>query len=808
MKSILKYLLPITILTVGISVMGIYLTFYNPLPNYNKDISSENIQNEVTVHRDDYGIPHLFADSKEDLYFAMGYVHAQDRIWQMTLSQMTVEGRFSEFLGDEFLDLDRYLRVLGFQKTAEKIWEALPVEHKRILESYAAGVNTFTSQNSRRLPIEFSLTKMKTITWEPSHSIALIRLMAWEMNTSWWSKAVTGYLYETMTPDDFEQLFQHVPDSALTHEISGTAGNTLIPFLSEEISMRELFESSGGDTGSNAWVADGSVTETGYPLLAGDPHLGMGMPGKWFEVHLNINGQNVSGATLAGSPVIVNGQNDYMAWTLTNVMADDTDFFAEKLHPDSTGFFLSDSLDGEAVYEELAVERSIIKVKDGDEVLNEIRYTENGPIISDIHPEPGLIDQLITMRWTGHEPSNELGVLLGINWAKSFEEYQSLLPDFKVPGMNILYGDISGNIALHVLGDFPQRENPISTRRGWNQDDDWQSSIPFHQLPHVINPDSGWIANANNKVHDDDYPYYITAFWSPSSRYNRIDTLLRGEQSLNTADFKNIQNDIYSNHAQKITGLILPILAQGRNDDQLLTAISYLTNWDFQYATNAAAASILDIFYMKLGENTLQDIFGQEAYSSFIENEYLAVGTLNHLLETSLTEPDTLSDNLLISDDDILNSMKDAVTFLEDSLGTQSYEWRWENLHTVTFKPAIFNKEAGQGDAGTAKQLIVKNILSRGPYPAPGHSMTINKGQYSWEEPFEMTLGASQRRIVDMSDLKSSLSILSTGQSGNPISSHYDDQIELWLNGQYRIFYHHQDEIDRYSNETMTIKPL
>ncbi|MEX2403707.1 MAG: penicillin acylase family protein [Balneolales bacterium] len=813
--------------------MATYLTFYTPLPNYSKDIQLDGVQNEVTVHRDDYGVPHIFAEDKGDLYFALGYVHAQDRIWQMTLSQMTAEGRFSEFLGEDFINLDKYLRLLGFQNTADEIWEELPREQQIVLESYAAGINSFASQNKSRLPIEFSLTGMSTIPWEPQHSIALSRIMAWEMNTSWWSKAVIGYLQESMEPGDFEELFSHFPDTDFIHDdFKGSLGEALLSFLDEETQMRKLFGNSGDGTGGNAWVASGSITESDYPLLAGDPHLGLGMPAKWFEVHLNLNGRNASGITIPGAPAIVIGQNDFMAWSLTNVMADETDFFIEKLHPNDTTSYLADSLDSGPgpEYEKLRVERGIIKVKNNDEILNEIRYTGNGPVISDIHHEPGLLaDQMITMRWTGHEPSYEWGVLLDINWAESFNEFQSVLPDFKVPGMNILYGDVNGNISMHVLGNFPQRSNPLNFRRGWSRDDDWQGYIPFQQLPHIVNPESGYIANANNKLHGDDYPFYISSFWSSSFRFDRIESLLQGETNLNSSHFMDIQNDIYSNHAREVTELILPILAEVQNDQQIVAATSYLTNWDFNYAVNAGAASILDVFYIELGKNIIKKELGETAYKRFIETEHLPVRTLNHLLQESfsgsafsadlfeltegfqlfqLVDPSKTPGKFRISEDDILNSMKDAMTFLEDTLGPQSYEWRWENLHTLTLEPPLFGQAAEEDDASKTSRLIAKNLLSRGPYPMPGHGMTISKGQYSWEKPFEMTLGASQRRIVDFSDLQKSFSIISTGQSGNPLSKHYDDQLQLWLDGQYRTFYHHQDEIENFSNKTMTIKPL
>lgn len=382
-------------------------------------------------------------------------------------------------------------------------------------------MNAFIDGNLNRLPVEFSLAEIEPIRWSPERSIAISRMMAWELNMSWWSEITYGYLQEKLPASQFDQLQLRFPDTApttLDDAESMGLSSSLMPMLQQEIKKRELLEIEGTHVGSNAWVVDGSKTESGLPLLAGDPHLGLDMPGKWYEVHLNLNERNVSGATLAGVPAVIIGQNDHMAWTFTSMMNDDTDFFIEQVDPFDRGRYVADSLnDSTAVYENFTRNREIIKVKDGDDQSFDIRFTNHGPVISDIYPTQELTnDKLIVMQWTGHEISNEMKALYNINWANDFQDFKDALPTFGVPGLNLMYGDIQGNIAMYSVGNVPIRiGDPIVLRNGWDPEQDWRGFIPHEQMPKVINPNSGWIANANNKITTDSYPYYIATFWEP-----------------------------------------------------------------------------------------------------------------------------------------------------------------------------------------------------------------------------------------------------------------------------------------------------
>jgi len=822
MNTFVKLSIFFIILILGFAGLAFYWTFYKPLPDYEATIELNGLSADVDVHWDEFGVPHIYSNNELDLYRSLGYVHAQDRLWQMTLSQLAAEGRFAEFFGADLVELDKYQRTLGLWKTAKQIEKnELNDNERQILQAYSDGVNEFIDNNENKLPIEFALTGIQPIKWNPTRSIVIIRLMAWELNMSWWTEVMYGYLQSKLPTDQFEQLQLRYPKEApttLSESQSAKLTASLMPMLQQEIKKRELLQMQGTHVGSNAWVVDGSKTNSGYPLLAGDPHLGLDMPGKWYEVHLNLNGKNLSGATLAGIPGIVLGQNDEMAWSFTNIMADDTDFFLEKVDPLDRGRYIIDSLsNGTANYSAFEKVREVIKVKDADDVMLETRYTKHGPIISDIYPENGLIDdQIIAMRWTGHDMSNEFRTLYQINWANTFQDFKDALPHFGVPGQNFMYGDKEGNIAMFSTAHLPIRTgDKVGIRMGWDPKQDWLGYIPHNEMPSVINPENGWIANANNKITTDTYDHYLATFWEPPSRIERITEILEADEKLSPETFAKLQNDVYSKHAEKLTPIVLDII-KNQNVFNFDNAVSYLENWDYKYTANATAASIFDVFFLNLTKNTLQDDFGLEVYTNFLHHENIPVRTMDALMmQTSATTDSnafSFFDNINTPEietksDIVLKSMQDAIFFLSDSLGSQSEDWRWEQIHTLTLRPPLFDQAASDPEAPSSLKLIVKNLLSKGPYSVDGHGMSVDNAQYNWNKPFEMVLGPSIRRIVDLSNLSSVQTVIPTGQSGSPFSKHFGDQTEMWLNGQYRIFYQDSVLFDNSELKSMKLIP-
>ena len=794
MKSLVKYLLFAAILIAGVTLLAVYWTFWKPLPDYSATHNYNQLQDDVQIHWDAYGVPHIYADNLEDLYFSIGHVHAQDRLWQMTLSQMAGEGRLAEFFGEEVVEYDIFQRTIGFWQTAKKMEKSLSDSSRVLLQHYADGVNAYVRNNPDKLPIQFSLVGMQPIRWTVTHTLALARMMAWELNIAWKNELTFAYLGEHLDRDSFAELMpQNKYLSQLLESYSGDSytASALLPILQIDQKWRHLMQFESFGAGSNAWAVGPGKTQSSYPLLAGDPHLGLSMPGKWYEVHLSWNGRNLSGATLAGSPAVILGQNDSLAWSFTNLMLDDTDFFVEALNPENPREYILDSLAGEPVMDRLQLQRQLIRIRNRPDSVFIRRLTKHGPVVSDIYPDEKLVsDRVVAMRWTGHEVSNEFEALLGMNWAGNMQEFQRHLPSFRVPGQNVIYADKNGNIARFSMARIPLRSgSPVGFRQGWNPDADWQGYVPFDDLPKEVNPPRGWVANANHAISDEEYPYYITIYWEPDSRYNRIRQYLTDRELHSTETFQVMQNDSYSNYAAEMTNQILPVLK--RQDDPVFsTVISYLENWEYRYEPSETAATILDVFTLKYSANTFEDEMGEEVYRNFIRFSGLPARILLRLTKNGSAFFDRVdTPETETREEIIVQSMQETIQYLEEEIGSEPFEWRWENLHTLTLKPPLFGEAADEPDAGTALKLIVNNLLSKGPYPARGHGMSVNNGLYRWSDPYAMVLGPSIRRIVDFSDLGKTLSIIPTGQSGNPISEYFGDQTEDWLEGRYKLLY-------------------
>lgn len=812
MKKFLSILLFLLIFLGGIAGIAIYWTFYRPLPDYQTTLEHPQLKRQVDIHWDTHGVPHIYAGNKHDLYYSLGYVHAQDRLWQMTLSQMSAEGRFAEFLGKDLLPYDKLQRTIGFWEIAKKIEKTLSDSTRRQLQAYADGVNSYIKNHPKSLPIQFTLADMQPIKWTITHSIALARLMAWELNLAWKSELTYAYLSQNLSSDKFSFLLPN--NKFLTNtpreNRSSKWAEALMPVLQKNEQLNALMGSEGSSVGSNAWAVSAEKSATDFPLLAGDPHLGLNIPGKWYEVHLNLEGQNLSGATLAGAPIVVLGQNNHLAWSVTNIMLDDTDFFREAVNPGNPRQYVLDSLAGEPIYENFKYQQEVIKIKNADDTVFTRKLTKHGPVISDVFPEQQYVkDRVITMRWTGQDVSNEIEALMSMNWAQTFEEFKQGTRKFKVPGQNFIYADKSGNIARFSLANIPIRNsNPVLIRNGWDPSQDWQGYVPYEELPRKINPDRGWVANANNPVGGSNYPYYLSIYWEPDARYNRIQQYLQQDIPLTAEAFQKMQNDTYSLYARDITNLILPVLKNAESQ-KFKTVISYLENWDYSYELSETAASIMDVFLIHLSQNTFQDEMTPPVYKNFVKYSALPARSLMRALKngSSFYDDVTTIGQKENRNQMIRRSMNDAISYLERELGSEPFEWRWEQLHTITLEPPLFGKAADDPNAPKTLKLIVDNLLSKGPFAAKGHDMSINNGEYSWNDPYEMILGSSIRRIVDFSELNHTLSIIPTGQSGNPLSQYYGDQTESWLKGQYKLLYQDSTFFKESQYETMKLVP-
>jgi len=760
------------------------------------------------VYRDQLGVPHIYAENEEDLAFAVGYVHAQDRLWQMELSRRVGEGRLSELFGNFTLNLDRMFRTIGFRRLAQQLAANVHPDTRRILSAYARGVNALTDHKRGKLPVEFDVLGITPEPWEIEHSLMIVRLQAWDLALSWWVDLTLGDLINKLGEEKAAEVFPSYPDDA-PFILPRAAGKL---YAYQPTSLRALDQAyrrflgiEGSGIGSNSWVVTGEKSITDKPILANDPHLALPAPSRWYVIHLSSPDLDVAGVSIPGLPGVVIGRNKHIAWGLTNGMIDDADFYIEQtdsLHPDK--YFLN------GTWNELSVSEEEIFVRGGKTDTIRIRRTHRGPIVSDIHSFPlfeynvyktGLEkNHPLSFRWTGFEMSDEVRAVRLVNRAKNWEEFLQGLREFTVPTQNFIYADDKGNIGYQLAGRVPMRsrETAIAPGPGWTTSSDWKGFIPFEKLPRMFNPPTQQIATANNRIVDRSYPYYLSDLWESPSRISRIEELLRGREKLSVEDFQAMQSDVVSPHARELVPLILHAFSSVQTmENEMRVALTYLRNWNYSLQKEDVAAAIFNVFFVKLLHNIYVDEMGEELFNNYLLLANIPYRVTGKLLQdgNSTWFDDTRTEERETRDDIIRRSFAEAIHELKIELGKEPKTWQWGRLHQVTFEH-LFGRIPG-----------MKKVFSVGPFPTGGASSTINNGHYNLTRPFKQLVGASMRQIVDMSNPNSFLIVITTGQSGQPLHKHYNDQAPLWLNGDYHRLLLQQSEIERSGWDLLTLQP-
>ena len=538
--------------------------------------------------------------------------------------------------------------------------------------------------------------------------------------------------------------------------------NTLI---TGRIPENGLAFGGGPFVGSNNWVVSGEHTESGQPLLANDPHLSVQMPAIWYEVGLHAPDLDVVGMSFAGVPGIVLGHNDKIAWGVTNVGPDVQDLYVEKVNPSNPHQyeFKGEWLDME-VYDE------VIKVNGGEDVTLEVRRTQHGPIISDTRDD---VKDVLALQWTQQEPSRILEAVIKINQAQTYEEFRDALKFWDVPSQNVVYADVEGNIAYQTPGLIPLRKNgdgeiPVP---GWTGEYEWEGWVPFEEMPALLNPERGFIVTANHAVVDEEYPHFIARDWADGDRGLRIENMIEeaiangGKVSI--ADFARIQFDSKSLPAESW----IPLMEGLSSDDaQVQAALERLRGWDLQERTDSVPATLFEIFYLQLIRNVLVDDIGEENLEKI---DGSAKNIFMHDLADQLDArwwDDKNTQAKETWEDILLKSLADAVAWLEEHEGGNMNNWTWGSIHTITFADAIL------GASGLAP---IEAIFNRGPFPLDGGRSLVNAQGWNDEEPAAVVSYPSMRMIVDLNDLEASRSVIPTGNSGHPVSAHYDDQVPL-----------------------------
>ena len=787
----------------------------NPWPQTSDTVNLEELEHPVEVLRDSAGIPHLYAETSRDLFVAQGYIHAQERFWQMDVWRHIGSGRLAEMFGESQIATDRFLRALGWARVAAKEWQQLDAESQANLLAYAAGVNAYlTEQEPSTLGLEYSLLKLLNPTyrpepWQPLHSLTWGKVMAWDLGGNLGDEIERTVLLQQLSPGQVADLFPPYPADrpTIVSQAQGivVSGTAIIPPSPELVSLGSIFQSlqaplaelqaltgaTGRGIGSNSWVVSGQRTTTGSPLLANDPHLAVQLPSIWYEMGLHCSTTSrdcpyeVTGFSFPGNAGIIIGYNQSIAWGVTNVDPDVMDLYVDKINPENPNQY---EVNGEWV--DMVQVPETIQVAGADPVQQTVRYTRHGPIISDTYSllEP-LRDRVaddpapqfdwpehyaIALRWTALEPSALISSIFDLDRAQNWQDFRAAVQLFEVPAQNFVYADVDGNIGYQMSGGIPLRRNgdgryPVP---GWTDEFEWQGSLEFADLPSVFNPASGYIATANNAVTDGAIAAKISRDWDYGLRSQRIIDLIESrDRPLSLDDMAAMQSDNRNLNAE----ILIPYLQDLEwSDPQWDDLHQMLKEWDFQQPMDGAAPALFEAFWQQLLAETFHDDLPRTYWPGGGDRWTEVVRRL-------LQQPDSVwwdnqETEIVETRDRILRqAFSQAVAVLEDTLGTNRDRWRWGDLHKITFRNQTLGKSGNP---------VAERLFNRGPFPTSGGNAIVNANAWNAAKSFEVTWYPSMRMVIDLGNLDNSQAVHAPGQSGHAFHPHYDDMIDPWKNGE------------------------
>lgn len=779
MKKIIYGFITLIVIIAAFLITAKYM-IESSFPEYNGEIECEGIERNVEIFRDSSGVPVIYASSEADAAFALGFAHAQERFFQMEMMRRAAEGRLSEIIGEKTVPIDKMFRTLGLFEAAEKSWRIASPETETIIKAYAKGVNKYLTENENNIAIEFDLLDYSPEPWQPVHSFAIAKLLAWELNLSWWIDAALIDAAGKLTAEELRDILPYniTPSEAVEMSRLIKGSENLKEFLSVNVYAKELLGFSSSSVGSNAWAVDSSKSISSLPLLANDTHLALSLPDKWFFAVEHINDNTIAGFTIPGLPSVVIGTNRKIAWGLTNLMADQCDFYIEKLDTAEKKY----CYDGKLY--DLIVKTDSIKVKNLPGVEIKIFKTGHGPIVTGRHLFNFLYGyeernaSAVSLSWSALEPNDDLLSFILINRADDWNSFREALRGFSAPGQNFIYADSKGNIGMQSAGKIPLRKKYAGRfiYDGSDSEFDARSFIPFEKLPNVFNPAKGFIANANNNpLNKNDI--YISNLWEPSTRFNRIESLLKEKEKYSVSDFKKMQKDIHSEYPKEFISAVRAAFGKTKiKDENLNTALNLLYRWDYRFSEYSQPAAIYSVFFTKLLYNTLYDELGETVYNEYTFISNVSFLAMKRILKSnsSLWDDKTTVDIYESKNIVLRKSMVDAVAFLEREFGKNPAEWQWGKLHTLTLKHPFHGVSS-----------IIDAQFDIGELETGGAGTTLMNTGYSFGAPYEVKLGAAMRFIYDFSQPERILFIMPSGQSGHPRHKHYGGMTKKWLYGKY-----------------------
>jgi penicillin amidase len=756
----------VALIVIATAITGFGFVFLRPLPTVDGDVRLIGLHERAEILRDKFGVPHVFAADRHDLFYLQGYVTAQDRLWQMDIYRRAAAGRLSEVLGDPGLESDRTLRTIGLARAAALDLGVASPEVKEILQAYADGVNKFIEQHGDSLPFEFLLLGYKPEPWSSLDTATIAKLQLWDAAGNYTQELLRASIADRL---GLEVLATLMPDPGPTVAYDADAWQQVAVDLGggspRAVAADALLGGGALDgLGSNCWAIAGSRTKSGKPLLAGDPHLPVRNPSIWYEVALTNPDIALTGFSIPGVPGVVIGHNDTIAWSFTYAEADTQDLFVE--HQDPTDLH---RYEYKGAFEPATFVRETIKVKGRtDPVIVDVAVTRHGPIIT-----PVLQGQKaqVALRWSALDAGKTLDAVLAMNSARSFDAFRRAASDFTGATLNACYADTAGHVGYLLVGRLPDRPGdgriPVP---GWTGAFDWRGLLPADANLAVLDPSDGLIVNANQR------PAALTPStagylgeWDPGFRYAYLRSVLDPMKGADVAAMSRVQNDYTSLPVQRYRDAIVagrPTTALGQQLQKIVR------EWDGSLAVDSAGAAIYESWILQMSKQVYSDKLGGTLFDDYATNGRMTFSLYQLVASTTSPWMVSLGDPSLAGRDALSGAALDAAgKELTTKLGGDIAKWRWGDLHTIAWEHPL----------SAAKPLDL--ILTIGPVRRAGDGYSANNGAFSLTKPYAVRTQPSERQIVDLGDIDASVSIIPTGQSGQPYSPHWGDQTQLWANG-------------------------
>ena len=767
-------------------------------PQTSGSLQTAGLQAPVQVHRDRYGVVNIYAENDHDLFFAQGYVHAQDRLWQMDFLRNVSSGTLSTILGERAIGSDVTQRTLGMRRAGEKELATVDPDTREILQAYADGINAYIAANRSRLPLEYTILGVEPRPWEPLDTLTFGKFLSFSLSGNHRLEMLRAALVESVGADVTQQVLPTYDNTKPIIVPDGAQYKGLDSAQIGDLASDEWMGDPYAVWGSNNWVVSGSRTESKSPMLANDTHLGLALPGPWYTNGLHGGRFNSSGMTFAGVPGVVIGHNDKIAWGVSNLNPDTQDLYIEKL--DNAENPTKYEFEGE--WHDLQVIDETIEVKGGAPEPLKVMLTRHGPIINQVIGDLEGAEPM-TFRWTVLEGTSLFESVKRINLSQNWDEFRDALRLWEAPSQNFVYADVDGNIGYQSTGKIPIRsanDQGLLPAPGWTGENEWQGYVAFEDMPASYNPSNGFVGTANNRVAAPDYPYQLAYDWDPGYRVQRIYDMLSADDQITVADFEAMQGDTLSLPAEALSPYLRALTPE---NDQQAKALEYVKAWDNRYEVDRVGASIYQAWYWFLLKNTLHDDLGDETTERYLTGQYERHGTFQvPLMIEMMKQPDYrwFDDKTTPAketrDDIARKSLADAMQWLSERYGSDPSKWTWGTLHTITF--------AAQPLGG---HPLLKYIYTSDTIPARGDNFTLNAASFRYNNPFRMVHGSSQRLIMDLSNFDNSLGIVPGGQSGQALSPHNLDLVNMWQNVEYFPMPFSKEAVDKSTVDKLTLTP-